>query len=129
VPRGYKGVEISKNRRQRIINAYHGRCAICGAKPPILTLDHIVPRALGGTTEDSNLQPACPRCNRRKGEAIGCEFWVDHNDDGTGGRPCGKASVEQLVFANPNINSHVHEDGSLHTCASHLATYRSEALL
>lgn len=33
----------------------------------MLTLDHIVPKSLGGTVDDSNLQILCDRCNRAKG--------------------------------------------------------------
>lgn len=44
-------------------------CAYCGATPPnvLLEVDHIVPRAEGGTDDDSNLITACERCNRGKG--------------------------------------------------------------
>jgi 5-methylcytosine-specific restriction endonuclease McrA len=31
------------------------------------TLDHVVPRALGGTFRNENLRLACRKCNRRKG--------------------------------------------------------------
>lgn len=69
VRRRYRGVSIGKAKRARIIAKHDGRCAICGAKPPKLTLDHILPRSKGGTQEEENLQPACARCNRLKGDS------------------------------------------------------------
>lgn len=52
----------------------------------------------------------------------GCEFWPE-------GVRCGGPVVETLVFCNPNINSHVHSDGSLRCCSGCLADYFREALL
>jgi 5-methylcytosine-specific restriction endonuclease McrA len=44
------------------------RCQYCGARPPIaeLTIDHVVPRSLGGHSSWGNCALACLRCNRRK---------------------------------------------------------------
>ena len=39
-------------------------CAICGA--PANEVDHILPRAQGGTDEESNLQALCAACHSRK---------------------------------------------------------------
>lgn len=64
----YRGARVGKTKRARIIERHDGRCAICGSRPPVLTLDHIVPHSRGGTTAEHNLQPACPRCNRKKGD-------------------------------------------------------------
>lgn len=56
--------------RQRLI-AEHGMvCALCGK--PIeseseLTVDHIIPRAMGGSTTYENCQLAHKECNFRKG--------------------------------------------------------------
>lgn len=56
--------------RQRLI-AEHGMvCALCGK--PIeskeeLTVDHIIPRAMGGATIHGNCQLAHKSCNVRKG--------------------------------------------------------------
>lgn len=45
------------------------RCQYCGRKPTIeeLTIDHVVPRAQGGSTGWTNCVLACAACNRRKG--------------------------------------------------------------
>jgi 5-methylcytosine-specific restriction endonuclease McrA len=42
-------------------------CQYCGQHVPYLTLDHIVPRHLGGQHTWENLVTACPACNHRKG--------------------------------------------------------------
>jgi 5-methylcytosine-specific restriction endonuclease McrA len=44
-------------------------CQYCGARPGTreLTIDHVLPRSLGGRTEWTNCVLACGRCNRRKG--------------------------------------------------------------
>ena len=42
-------------------------CQYCGKRFPYLTIDHIVPRRLGGQHSWNNLVAACPACNHRKG--------------------------------------------------------------
>jgi 5-methylcytosine-specific restriction endonuclease McrA len=42
-------------------------CQYCGQKVSYLTIDHVVPRRLGGTHSWDNLVAACPACNHRKG--------------------------------------------------------------
>lgn len=42
-------------------------CQYCGQHPPHLTIDHVVPRRLGGKHTWDNLVAACPACNHRKG--------------------------------------------------------------
>lgn len=42
-------------------------CQYCGQKVSYLTIDHVVPRRLGGTHSWDNLVAACPTCNHRKG--------------------------------------------------------------
>lgn len=41
-------------------------CQICGTEDR-LTVDHIVPRVLGGDDNPSNLQVLCSTCNSSKG--------------------------------------------------------------
>jgi len=36
----------------------------------LMTKDHIIPRARGGSDSLENMQPMCARCNERKGDAM-----------------------------------------------------------
>lgn len=51
--------------RQTVINR-DGCCQRCGTEER-LTVDHIVPRVLGGDDSLSNLQVLCSHCNSSKG--------------------------------------------------------------
>lgn len=42
-------------------------CQYCGQSVTILTVDHVVPRHMGGKHTWDNLVAACPPCNHRKG--------------------------------------------------------------
>jgi 5-methylcytosine-specific restriction endonuclease McrA len=42
-------------------------CQYCGQHLPYLTIDHIIPRRLGGNHSWENLVAACPGCNHHKG--------------------------------------------------------------
>jgi len=42
-------------------------CQYCGHRGTNLTIDHVVPRHLGGLHVWENLVAACPNCNHRKG--------------------------------------------------------------
>jgi 5-methylcytosine-specific restriction endonuclease McrA len=44
-------------------------CYWCPA--PATSVDHLVPQALGGGEELSNLVPACRRCNTLRGASLG----------------------------------------------------------
>lgn len=42
-------------------------CQYCGRRAPYLTIDHVIPRRLGGKHTWQNLVAACPACNHHKG--------------------------------------------------------------
>ncbi len=42
-------------------------CQYCGHRAPYLTIDHVIPRRLGGNHSWENLVAACPSCNHHKG--------------------------------------------------------------
>lgn len=46
---------------------YDNRCVCCGKKKK-LTFDHVIPVSKGGTSDISNGQPLCRRCNSSKGD-------------------------------------------------------------
>ena len=59
---------VSKRLRYEILRRDNHACRYCGATAPDtpLTVDHVVPTALGGTDEASNLVTACRDCNSGK---------------------------------------------------------------
>lgn len=67
-------VNFSRSKKARVSVKSLGRCWYCGCglidtptyHPLQLTLDHLIPRSVGGTNEDENLVFACRRCNCRK---------------------------------------------------------------
>lgn len=48
------------------------QCLRCGGRD--LTIDHVVPESLGGTTTRDNFQTLCRGCNSWKGTRTGAEF-------------------------------------------------------
>lgn len=60
---------ISRRIRFEILRRDGHTCRYCGAQAPDvpLTVDHVIPRALGGSDEPSNLVTACRDCNFGKG--------------------------------------------------------------
>lgn len=62
---GYQqGPLYDTNLRNFVFSKTNGRCSYCGAKAE--EVDHIVPRANGGTNSTYNLTPACKLCNAKK---------------------------------------------------------------
>lgn len=59
---------VSKRLRYEILRRDNHACRYCGAAAPDakLTVDHVIPVALGGTDEPSNLVTACEPCNSGK---------------------------------------------------------------
>lgn len=59
---------ISKRLRYEILRRDNHACRYCGrAAPEVkLTIDHVIPVALGGADEAANLVPACIDCNAGK---------------------------------------------------------------
>jgi hypothetical protein len=59
---------ISRRLRYEVLRRDSYTCRYCGAKAPDveITVDHVIPVALGGTDEPSNLVAACGACNGGK---------------------------------------------------------------
>jgi 5-methylcytosine-specific restriction endonuclease McrA len=53
--------------KKEILRRDNYTCQYCGIRTPHLTIDHILPRHLGGKHTWENLVAACPACNHRKG--------------------------------------------------------------
>ena len=59
-----QGPLYETNLRNFVFSKTNGQCSYCGAKAE--EIDHIVPRANGGTNSTHNLTPACRSCNEKK---------------------------------------------------------------
>jgi len=59
---------VSKRIRYEVLRRDNFACRYCGGKAPdvALTVDHVVPVALGGSDDPSNLVTACGPCNSGK---------------------------------------------------------------
>jgi 5-methylcytosine-specific restriction endonuclease McrA len=60
--------------REYLLEKWHRTCAYCGVQNMPLQVEHIVPRACGGSNRVSNLTLACQPCNQRKGSRSIDEF-------------------------------------------------------
>lgn len=116
-----------------------GRCEYCHSPEWVcaarFTLDHLLPRSLGGTDEPDNLALACRRCNERwynfttgrdpvTQQEVPLfhpvrEMWAAHfawTAEGqwiVGQTPIGRATVERL-----DLNDERHDDGFIRvSCA------------
>ncbi len=56
-----------KFTKRTVLARDHHACQYCGIQVRDLTLDHVVPRALGGETVWTNVVAACKKCNGAKG--------------------------------------------------------------
>lgn len=54
--------------REAVYAKYNGRCAYCGReiKYKDMQVDHLKPKAFGGTDNMENLMPSCRTCNHYK---------------------------------------------------------------
>jgi 5-methylcytosine-specific restriction endonuclease McrA len=63
----------SYSRAYRSLYGTHGGTCLYGKQvfpPEQLTLEHLVPRSLGGTNALDNLRLACFNCNNRRGAVL-----------------------------------------------------------
>jgi 5-methylcytosine-specific restriction endonuclease McrA len=61
----YKKVVLT---RKNILRRDSFKCAYCGRSDLPLTIDHVVPKARGGSDSWENLVAACTNCNNKKGD-------------------------------------------------------------
>src|SRR5215467_4200856 len=60
--------------REYLLEKWRRTCAYCGATDVPLEVEHIIPKARGGTDRVSNLTLACVPCNQSKGQQTAAEF-------------------------------------------------------
>ena len=120
---------ISETTRRAVADRAGQRCEYCqcpgGYSPGPFSIEHIAPRALGGSDEIDNLAWACMGCNGHKAVAIiandptsgelaplfnpRTQVWRDHfawSDDALffiGLTPCGRATVARLMLNRMNV--------------------------
>jgi 5-methylcytosine-specific restriction endonuclease McrA len=56
-----------KLNKHEVFRRDNHTCQYCGARPARPTLDHVIPRHMGGAHTWDNLVTACPACNLKKG--------------------------------------------------------------
>lgn len=66
--------------REYLLEKWHRTCAYCGAKDVPLQVEHIQPKATGGSNRVSNLTLACQPCNQNKGSKPITEFLKNKPD-------------------------------------------------
>jgi len=60
--------------REYLLEKWGRKCAYCKATNIPLEIEHIVPKAKGGSDRVSNLTLACRKCNEKKGNQTAAEF-------------------------------------------------------
>jgi len=60
--------------REYLLEKFGRKCVYCGIENVPLQVEHIVPRARGGSNRVSNLTLACEPCNKKKGNQTAEEF-------------------------------------------------------
>lgn len=62
-------ISLTKTTRKQILDHHHHKCVVCNMKllnDDDYQIDHILPRAAGGSNEMENLQPLCIECHAEK---------------------------------------------------------------
>lgn len=62
-----QGTLAGYETREYVLEKWQRKCAYCGKEGVPLQVEHIVPRAKGGSNRVSNLTLACEPCNTKKG--------------------------------------------------------------
>ena len=117
---------LSEELRQRVRASSGNRCGYCLSLQRYvmgkLEIEHLIPRALGGSDDEANLWLSCGLCNRYKGFQIEkvdfvtstmaplfnprTQIWREHFEWDTEGifikglTPVGRATVEALQLNN-----------------------------
>jgi hypothetical protein len=76
---------LTQAQRDAILKRDGEVCAECGATDD-LTIDHIMPKSLGGTNDEDNLRVLCRRCNSAKNNRVSAQGQADVGVTMTSGR-------------------------------------------
>jgi 5-methylcytosine-specific restriction endonuclease McrA len=69
-----QGTLVGYETREYLLEKWQRRCAYCNATGVKLQIEHITPKARGGSNRVSNLTLACEPCNTAKGTKTAAEF-------------------------------------------------------
>ena len=69
-----QGILHGYNIRQYLLEKWGHKCAYCKKKNIPLEVEHMIPRARGGSNRIPNLTIACHECNQKKGTLTVAEF-------------------------------------------------------
>lgn len=72
------------------VKEFDNTCAYCGQKPDegeLLEIEHLIPLSRGGYHRIENVVPACPTCNKKKGQMTYEEFISGQDIQTNAGRP------------------------------------------
>lgn len=58
---------ITEKEWKSVLDKYGRRCLCCRRDDVTISMDHVVPLAVGGTNTVDNVQPLCRSCNSKKG--------------------------------------------------------------
>lgn len=69
-----RSTRIHTELRRRVFETARFRCGYCQISQrvigPLLEIEHILPEARGGSSVETNLWIACPRCNKHKSDRV-----------------------------------------------------------
>lgn len=105
-------MSVSKRLRYEVLRRDNHSCRYCGATATDakLTIDHVVPVALGGTDQPDNLVAACQDCNTGKTSSNPDAQLIEQVTDDAirWGRAMGKAA--EMMLADSNRRSALHDE-------------------
>lgn len=69
-----RGINSKQKRKikERLFHHQDAKCWVCGTRRSIrtFTIDHVLPKRLGGRANRKNLRLACFECNQKRGAAV-----------------------------------------------------------
>lgn len=71
-----KSSEAKRKWKESIKEHWNHECAYCG-ETENLTLDHLIPKARGGSDKVTNMVCACENCNHSKGQQFWSEWYLN----------------------------------------------------
>jgi hypothetical protein len=95
-----RGTLFGAEQRQYLLAKWEHRCAYCGTGDRPLEIDHVHPRAKGGSDRIANLVIACHPCNQRKGDQSLEAFLADRPEVLTRVQAQRKAPLKDVAVVN-----------------------------